>query len=101
MADGRRVVSIRKIIISSSDKEWMTPKIKDLISQRQKAHKAKNFELKNHLDKKIKQEIRKAKENYNSNQVHLFHMSNPREWYKHIHKIIGNKRNNLIFTNIP
>ena len=27
-------------------------------------------------------------------------MSNPREWYKHINKIIGNKRNNLIFTNI-
>ena len=28
-------------------------------------------------------------------------MSNPREWYKHINKIIGNKRNNLIFTNVP
>ena len=92
---------LQKIIISSTDKEWMTPKIKDLISQRQKAHKAKNFELKNYLDRKIKHEIRKAKENFNSNKAHLFHMSNPREWYKHINKIIGNKRNNLIFTNVP
>ena len=36
----------QKITISSSDKEWMTVKIKDLIRQRQKAHKAKNIELK-------------------------------------------------------
>ena len=28
-------------------------------------------------------------------------MSNPREWYKHINKIIGNKKHNLNFTNIP
>ena len=56
---------VQKITISSSDKEWMTVKIKDLISQRQKAHKAKNGVLKNILAKKVRQEIRKAKVNYN------------------------------------
>ena len=28
-------------------------------------------------------------------------MSNPREWYKHVNKIIGNKNHNDNFTNIP
>ena len=50
---------IQKITISSSDKEWTTVKIKDLIRQRQKAHKAKNIELRNILAKKVRQEISK------------------------------------------
>ena len=28
-------------------------------------------------------------------------MSNPKEWYKHINTIIGNKRHNLNLINIP
>ena len=67
----------QKITISSSDKEWMTVKIKDLIRQRQKAHKANNIELKNILAKKVRQEIRKAKKNYNEKKAHLFYASNP------------------------
>ena len=31
----------------------------------------------------------------------MFHTSNPREWYKHINKIIGNKRFDLNLINIP
>ena len=92
---------VQKITISTSDKEWMTVKIKDLINQRQKAHKANNFELKNILAKKVRDEIRKAKVNYNNKKAHLFHMSNPREWYRHINKIMGNKNKKLNFTNIP
>ena len=34
-------------------------------------------------------------------KAHLFHASNPREWYKHINKIMGNKNRKLNFTNIP
>ena len=79
----------------------MTPKIKNLIMQRQKAHKTRNFEVRNYLAKKIREEIRKAKVNYNENKAHLFHKSNPKEWYKHINKIIGNKKHSLNFTNIP
>ena len=86
---------LQKIIISDSDKAWMTSKVKDLISQRQKAHFAKNFDLRKHLAKRIREEIKKAKVNYNANKAHLFHMSNPKEWYKHINIIISNKRDNL------
>ena len=49
----------------------------------------------------MRQEIRKAKVNYNEKKAHLFHASNPREWYKHINKIMGNKNRKLNFTNIP
>ena len=96
-----KLFPLQKIIFSSSDKEWMTPKIKGMIAQRQKAHKAENFELRNYLAKKIRIEIRNAKIKFNDKRAHLFHMSNPREWYKHINKIIGNKKHRLNLTNIP
>ena len=57
----------------------MTLKIKNLIVQRQNAHKMQNIELRNHLAKRVRQEIRKAKMDYNKSKAHLFHMSNPRE----------------------
>ena len=40
-----KLFPLQKIIFSGSDKEWMTPKIKDMIAQRQKAHKAENTKL--------------------------------------------------------
>ena len=83
---------MKKIDISSSDKEWITPKIKILIKQRQRAHVTKNYDLRKHLNKKIQQEIWKAKLNYNKKKAHLFHATNPREWYRHVNKIIGNKK---------
>ena len=88
-------------MISNTDNEWITPNIKTLIKQRQKAHFAKNTDLFNHLAAKVRSEIRKAKMHYNEKNAHLFHMSNPREWYRYINKIIGNKKHNLNFTNIP
>ena len=92
---------LKKIDISSSDKEWITPKIKILIKQRQRAHVTKNYDLRKHLNKKIQQEIWKAKLNYNKKKAHLFHATNPREWYRHVNKIIGNKKHNLNVNNIP
>ena len=92
---------LQKIIFSSSDKEWMTPKIKDLIARRQKAHKAENAKLTKYLARKIRLEIRNAKVNYNEKKAHLFHKINPRDWYRHANKIIGNKKHSLNLTNIP
>ena len=64
---------LKKIDISSSDKEWITPKIKILIKQRQRAHVIKNYDLRKHSNKKIQQEIWKDKLNYNKKKAHLFH----------------------------
>ena len=95
------VFPLQKITLSGLDKEWMTPKIKDLIAQRQKAHKAENNKLTKYLARKVRFEIRKAKVNYNNKKAHLFHKINPRDWYKHVNKIIGNKKHSLNLTNIP
>ena len=89
------------IEISSTDKEWITPNLKKLINQRQQAFLANNMDLYKHLARKVRLEIRKAKLCYNKKKAHLFHTLNPREWYKHIYKIIGNKKQNLNIINIP
>ena len=43
---------LRLVKISNTDKEWMTPKLKNLISKRQKAHKSNNHDLRDYLAKK-------------------------------------------------
>ena len=45
---------LKSVTTTWNDKEWMTPKIKSLIRERQKAFQSKNFDLSNHLSKKIK-----------------------------------------------
>ena len=89
----------KQVTINSSDKDWITPKIKRLIDQRQKAYLAKKFELSKQLSRKVRSEIRKAKIQHNKKKAHLFHMSNSREWYRHINKIIGNKIKKLNLIN--
>ena len=95
------IFPLQKIIISSTDKEWMTPLIKKLISQRQAAHAANLIDVRDCLAKKIRYEIIQAKINYNKSKARYFHMTNPREWFKHISKIIGNRNNTNTFINIP
>ena len=96
-----KLFPLQKVVLSNNDREWMTIKIKKLILQRQKAHHANKFELRDHFARKVRHEIKEAKVNYNKSKSHLFHMSNPREWYKHVNKIIGNKKHDDNFTNIP
>ena len=55
-----------KVDITNNDKEWITPEIKLLICERQKAHLSKKYDLSKHLSKKVAKEIKKAKINYNS-----------------------------------
>ena len=96
-----RCFPLTRFVLSSSDKEWITTKIKKLIELRQQAHNARLFELRDLYAKRVRDEIRKAKRNFNKNKAHLFHMSNPREWYKHVNKIIGCKNAKNNFVNIP
>ena len=42
-----------KVVIADNDKEWITPKIKGLIAERQKAHLSKNYVSRNHLAKRL------------------------------------------------
>ena len=93
---------LKSVISAWDDKEWITPKIKCLIRERQKAHKSKNFDLRDHLATKIKQEIKRAKIEYNKSKANQFSSSNAKEWYRHISRIINNgKRKEIILNNIP
>ena len=91
-----------KVVVTDNEKKWITPKIKDLISQRQKAHVTRNFDKRNHLTRKLRQEIKYAKRNYNKSQTDKFLKNDPKEWHRHISNIINNgKRNNNILNSIP
>ena len=43
-----------KVVISNCDKDWMTPQIKLLIADRQKAHLCKKIDVRDHYPKKNK-----------------------------------------------
>ena len=91
-----------KITVTDNEKPWITPKIKELISQRQRAHAAKNYDKRNHLAKKVKVEIKKARTDYCKSKADKFLKTDPKEWYHHISNIISNgKRNNIILNSIP
>ena len=46
--------------LTDNDKEWMTPYAKLLIQQKQRAHIKKDFELRDSLAEKLKEEIKKC-----------------------------------------
>merc|ERR1711895_61975 len=86
-----------RIIITEDDKVWITHEIKQLIAERQKAFMSCNFDLSKHLAEKIRQEIKKAKINYNTQMAEMFTSTSSREWSQHITKIINNgKKSNLL-----
>ena len=89
------------VLITNTDKEWITPNIKKLISQRQKAHRSKKYKLRNNLAKKIRIEIKRAKVRYNKRKKSNLFSYSSKEWYRHINNILGNKKNSINFTNIP
>ena len=89
-----------ELVITNNDKEWMTPEIKHLINERQKAYLNNEFDLCKHLSNKVTKVIRKAKISFNSRKSELFSSSNSKEWYQHIFKIIGNGNRNLVLHNI-
>ena len=93
---------LTNFVISSTDKEWVTPKIKDLFTKRQKAHMEGKFDLRDSLAKNIKYEIKKAKVEFNDSKKEFYEKTNPKEWFKHINNIINNgKYSEINLTNIP
>ena len=88
--------------IVNTDKEWMTPHIKQLITQRQKAHHNGNVDLRDHLASKVQKEIRDAKVKFKTHQIGEFQNASPKDWYRHVNKIVNSGKNKIINTsNIP
>ena len=93
---------LKKIEISENDKEWITPEIKLLMKEKQKAHFENKCDLKDHLAKKLKHKIKEEKLNHNKAKADLFKKSNSKDWYRHINNLINNgEKKNINFMNIP
>lgn len=91
-----------KVDASNTDKEWITPELKDLFSKRQTAHMEGNYVSRDLIAKRIKIKIKKAKINYNVRKIDLFTRSNSKDWYRHVNNIIRNGEKKYInLTNVP
>ncbi len=91
-----------KVVTTKNDKPWITPKIKKLIAERQKAHKISCMYNRDFLAKIIKIEIKSAKRKYNESKAKTFSSGSTKEWYQHITHIINNgKRSKIVLNNVP
>ena len=91
-----------KVNKSNTDKEWITPELKDLFSKRQRAHKEGKYDLSVYLADKLKGKIKEEKKLHNMRKANLFSKSNSREWYRHVNNIIRNgEKYSINLTNIP
>jgi len=73
----------RYVILSTSDKPWITPLLKHLINERWKAFRNRNWKLYHHYKDKVKQEIKKAKMAWARRQI---------KSSKHIWKVVSEIR---------
>lgn len=58
------VIPQAKVVITSNDKPWITPLLKKLIQDRWSAFKTKNWPVFEHLKRKTKQEVMRAKQSW-------------------------------------
>lgn len=81
-----------------SDLPWITPRIKRLLDQRNKAFYT-NKDLYKQLRNRVIREIREAKKTYYPNKVHHLLQSNTSQWYTKIRDLCGlsKKRTSINF----
>ena len=56
-----KFIPLFKVVVTKDDKKWITSEIKHLIAERQKAHLSQNYDLRDHLTKKIMKAIKRPK----------------------------------------
>ena len=79
--------------LSSNDKEWMTPHIKSLIRQRQKAHLNNRVNQTDELAEKVKVAIKEAKRKFKKDKVGVLNKKDTREWFQKVNKIVNSGKN--------
>ena len=82
----------KKVVkIHNSDKPWLTPILKQLIIERQKAFYSGENDLWRFYLRKVRNEISSRKRSFYSNKVQNLKSSNPRKWWDCINQISGKK----------
>ena len=79
----------RKIKIHCRDKPWITPELKSLISDRQKALAAGDRDLFKQLRNIINRAIKHAKVSYFETQFNQIKTADPTKWWKAVKNLAG------------
>ena len=87
-----RLFPSKVIRIHNSDKPWMTPVLKKLIYQRQKASHSGNLDLWRHYRLKVRNDIGVKKRAYYTNKVQHLKSSDSRKWWDCVNQMSGEKR---------
>ena len=93
-------VPMKRIRMHPSDKPWLTPYMRSVIKDRQRAYSKGDMEKYQQLRIQVSQLISKAKLEYYKDKVATTRTKNPAKWFKSIYSICatsGNKSN----SNIP
>ena len=90
------IFPLKKRRTHPNDKPWMNSKIKQLITERQKAHHSDNTELKKQKSRRITAEIRKAKKEYHATQIQHIRNAQTNNWYNHMKRILGIKKKDAL-----
>ena len=87
-----RLFPSKVIRIHNSDKPWMTPALKKLIYQRQKAFHSGNLDLWRHYRLKVRNDIGVKKRAYYTNKEQHLKSSDSRKWWDCVNQMSGKKR---------
>ena len=75
--------------VHPSDKPWLTPQIKILIRDRQRAYTRGDQEKYNQLKAKVSRLIANAKQKFYQDKAQDLRHSNPGKWYRSIYAMTG------------
>jgi hypothetical protein len=84
-----KYLPLKRIKSDSSDKPWITPEIKRLISKRQVTWNRGNKPMFRFYRNKINNLCRRARSKYYTNNVANTTQSNPRKWWSAVKNIAG------------
>ena len=79
----------KKVKVHCRDKPWITPDLKKLISDRQRALAAGNRNLYNQLRNDVRRAIKQAKPSYFQTQVKHLKTADPSKWWKAVKNLAG------------
>ena len=82
----------KTIKIHATDKPWMTPMLKQLIIQRQRAFHSGDCAVWLHHRDKVQREISSQKSMYYARKIQNLKNSNPMQWWNYIKQITGKEK---------
>ena len=94
-----RIFPLKTLKCHQSDKPWITPAIKLLIQDRQKAFHSQNISLWRSLKYKVQQEITARKKSFYKNKVqHLRKNDHCRKWWNVVNRMSGRSEKTSHFS---